>query len=110
MASSEEYLEFIIGQLGTLDEVSSKKMMGEYILYFRGKIFGGIYDDWILVKITKTSRELMLGAIEELPYDEENIIYQELNVYYDVKKVIEDIENIKYPEFENILKYFYGIS
>ncbi len=69
MASSQEYLDFIIGQLDTLDDISFRKMMGEYILYFRGKIFGGIYDDRFLVKITKTSRHLMLGAIEELLYD-----------------------------------------
>lgn len=69
MASSQEYLDFIIGQLDKLDNVSSRKMMGEYILYFRGKIFGGIYDDRLLVKITKASRELMLEAVEELPYD-----------------------------------------
>lgn len=69
MASSKEYLDFIIGQLDTLDNVSSRKMMGEYILYFREKIFGGIYDDRFLVKITKASRRLMLEATEELPYD-----------------------------------------
>ncbi|KZL88549.1 TfoX/Sxy family protein [Clostridium magnum] len=69
MASSQEYLDFIIGQLDTLDDISFRKMMGEYILYFRGKVFGGIYDDRLLVKITKSSRELMLEAIEELPYD-----------------------------------------
>lgn len=69
MASSQEYLDFIIEQLYTLDDVSYRKMMGEYILYYRGKIFGGIYDDRLLVKITKASRQLMLEAIEELPYD-----------------------------------------
>lgn len=69
MASSEEYLDFIIGQLDTLNNISYRKMMGEYILYFQGKIFGGIYDDRFLVKITKVSRQLMLEATEELPYD-----------------------------------------
>lgn len=69
MASSQEYLDFIIGQLDMLNDISFRKMMGEYILYFRGKIFGGIYDDRFLVKITKSSRQLMLDATEELPYD-----------------------------------------
>ena len=69
MASSQEYLDFIIEQLHTLDDVSYRKMMGEYILYYRGKIFGGIYDDRLLVKITNASRQLMIEAIEELPYD-----------------------------------------
>ncbi len=69
MASSKEYLDFIIEQLDTLSNISYKKMMGEYILYFQGKIFGGIYDDRFLVKITKTSKQLMPEAIEEFPYD-----------------------------------------
>jgi TfoX/Sxy family transcriptional regulator of competence genes len=69
MASSKEYLDFIIEQLDTLSNISCKKMMGEYILYFQGKIFGGIYDDRFLVKITKTSKQLMPQAIEELPYE-----------------------------------------
>lgn len=68
MASSQEYLDFIIEQLDTLDDISYRKIMGEYILYFRGKIFGGIYDDRFLIKITKVSKQLMLEAIEELPY------------------------------------------
>jgi TfoX/Sxy family transcriptional regulator of competence genes len=69
MASSQEYLGFIIEQLDTVSDISYKKMMGEYILYYQGKIFGGIYDDRFLVKITKTSKQLMPEAIEELPYD-----------------------------------------
>jgi TfoX/Sxy family transcriptional regulator of competence genes len=69
MASSQEYLDFIIEQLDTLSDISYRKMMGEYILYFQGKIFGGIYDDRFLVKITKTSKQLMLEANEEFPYD-----------------------------------------
>lgn len=69
MASNQEYLDFIIEQLHILDDVSYRKMMGEYILYYRGKIFGGIYDNRFLVKITNSSRQLMSDAIEELPYD-----------------------------------------
>jgi TfoX/Sxy family transcriptional regulator of competence genes len=69
MASSKEYLDFVIEQFDTMDDVSYRKMMGEYILYYRGKIFGGIYDDRLLVKITKSSEQLMPEAIKELPYD-----------------------------------------
>ncbi len=58
MASSQEYSDFIIEQLDTLNNISYRKMMGEYILYFQGKIFGGIYDDRFLVKITKVSRHM----------------------------------------------------
>jgi TfoX/Sxy family transcriptional regulator of competence genes len=69
MASSQEYLDFIMEQLDEIEDVSYKKMMGEYILYFRGKVFGGIYDDRFLVKITKASKQLILDAIEEFPYE-----------------------------------------
>ena len=54
MASSKEYLDFILEQLSGLDEITYKAMMGEYIIYYRGKIVGGIYDDRFLVKPTKS--------------------------------------------------------
>ena len=69
MASSKEYLDFILEQLSELDEVSSRVMMGEYILYYRGKIIGGIYDDRFLVKPTKSAAAMMPDAEKELPYD-----------------------------------------
>ena len=69
MASSKEYLHFILEQLSDLDDVSYRPMMGEYILYYRGKIVGGIYDDRLLVKKTRSALELMPAAICELPYE-----------------------------------------
>ena len=69
MASSKEYLHFILEQLSDLDDVSYRPMMGEFILQYRGKIIGGIYDDRLLVKKTKAALELMPAAICELPYD-----------------------------------------
>ena len=69
MASSKEYLNYILEQLGSLDEISSRPMMGEYIIYHKGKVIGGIYDNRFLLKQTKSSRELMPGAPLELPYD-----------------------------------------
>ena len=68
MASSKEYLHFILEQLSALDDISYRAMMGEYILYYRGKIVGGIYDDRLLVKKTKAALELMPAAICNLPY------------------------------------------
>ena len=53
MASSKEYLEFVLEQLAELDEITYRTMMGEYIIYYRGKIVGGIYDDRLLVKPIK---------------------------------------------------------
>lgn len=69
MASSKEYLDFIMDQLSGLDEVSHRAMMGEYIIYYRGKIVGGIYDDRFLVKPTKSAKAKMPGADLEVPYE-----------------------------------------
>ena len=68
MASSKSYLEFIIDQLSGLDGISWRAMMGEYIIYYRGKIVGGIYDDRFLVKDTVSAREMMPRAERERPY------------------------------------------
>ena len=69
MASSKEYLDFILEQLSELDGITYKQMMGEYILYLRGKIVGGIYDDRFLVKPTKSAAAMMPDADRELPYE-----------------------------------------
>jgi len=69
MASSREYLHFILEQLSDLDDISYRPMMGEFILYYRGKIAGGIYDDRLLVKKTRSALELMPAVICELPYE-----------------------------------------
>ena len=68
MASSKEYLHFILEQLSDLDDISYRSMMGEYIIYYRGKIIGGIYDDRLLVKRTKSAMEHMPTAICDFPY------------------------------------------
>lgn len=69
MASSKEYLDFILEQLSELDDVTYHAMMGEYIIYCRGKIVGGIYDDRFLVKPTKSAAAMMPDADRELPYE-----------------------------------------
>ena len=69
MASSKEYLHFILEQLSDLEDISYRSMMGEYILYYHGKIVGGIYDDRLLVKKTRSALELMPAAICEFPYE-----------------------------------------
>ena len=69
MASSKEYLDFILEQLSELEEISYRAMMGEYIIYYRGKIMGGIYDDRFLVKPFKSAIAYMPNAKYELPYD-----------------------------------------
>ena len=69
MASSKEYLDFILEQLSGLDDVSYRAMMGEYIIYYRDKVVGGIYDDRFLVKPTKSAAAMMPSADMELPYE-----------------------------------------
>lgn len=69
MASSKDYLEYILEQLRDLEEISYRPMMGEYVLYYRGKVFGGIYDNRFLVKPVKSALELMPDASFELPYE-----------------------------------------
>jgi TfoX/Sxy family transcriptional regulator of competence genes len=69
MASSKEYLDFILGQLSGLEDITYRAMMSEYILYYKGKIVGGIYDDRLLVKPVKAAIAYMPTASYELPYD-----------------------------------------
>ena len=69
MASTKEYLDFILEQLSDLDEIRFRAMMGEYILYYRGRVIGGIYDDRMLVKPVPAAVKLMPDASMELPYD-----------------------------------------
>ena len=69
MASSKEYLQFILEQLSDLEEINYRAMMGEYILDYRSRIAGGIYDDRLLVKPTKSAVSYMVTATYELPYE-----------------------------------------
>ena len=69
MASHKEYLDFILEQISELEEITYRAMMGEYIIYYRGKIVGGIYDDRLLVKPVKSAISLMPDANYELPYE-----------------------------------------
>ena len=68
MASSKQYLDFILEQLSSLKNITCRAMMGEYIIYYQGKIVGGIYDDRFLVKPTKSAIAMMPNATMELPY------------------------------------------
>ena len=69
MASSKEYLDFILGQLSELDEITYRAMMGEFIIYYRGRIVGGIYDDRLLVKPIEAAIRYMPAATYESPYE-----------------------------------------
>ena len=96
MASSKEYPEFVLEQLSELDGITCKAMMGEYILYYRGKVFGGIYDDRFLVKPVPSSLKMMPDAQRELPYDgaKEMLLVDNL----DDRKFLRDLLNAMYNE------------
>lgn len=81
MASTKEYLNFILEQLSELNEITYRAMMGEYIIYYQKKIIGGIYDDRLLVKPVQAARELMPEASYELPYEgaKEMLLVQNVN-------------------------------
>lgn len=69
MASSKQYLEFVLEQLSEIEGITSRAMMGEYVLYYQGRVFGGIYDNRFLVKPTRSAAALMPNAQSELPYE-----------------------------------------
>ncbi len=102
MASSKEYLEFILEQLSGLDEISYRAMMGEYIIYYRGKIVGGIYDDRFLVKPTKSATAMMPDADTELPYEGAKEMLLVDNV--DNKDFLRDLLETMYEELPIVKK------
>ena len=69
MASTKSYLEYVLDLLSDLDGISYRAMMGEYVLYYQGRVFGGIYDDRFLVKPVKSAVAMLPDAERELPYD-----------------------------------------
>ena len=87
MASSKEYRDFILEQLSQLKDISCKSMMGEYLLYYKGVLFGGIYDDRFLVK--KTSSNAKYNMCDAIPYDGAKAMYLVDDV--DNKEALEDI-------------------
>ena len=99
MASSKEYLDFILEQLSEVEEITYRVMMGEYILYYRGKIVGGIYDDRLLIKPVKSAISLMPDATYELPYEgaKEMLLVDDV----DNKDFLTQLFNAMYEELPN---------
>ena len=96
MASRKEYLNYILEQLSGLDEITHRAMMGEFSLYYRGKIVGGIYDDRLLVKPVKSAVAYMPAARYELPYEgaKEMLLVDEV----DNKEFLTGLFNAMYDE------------
>ena len=99
MASSKEYLEYVLDQLSELGDVSYRAMMGEYILYYKGKVVGGIYDNRFLVKPTKSAVKMMPDAKKELPYEgaKEMLLVDDI----DNKDFLKDLLEAMYEELPN---------
>lgn len=68
MPSSKEFLDFVLTQLSALPDITYRAMMGEYIIYYRGKIIGGIYDNRLLIKPTTAAQKIISNATKETPY------------------------------------------
>ena len=82
MATTKEYKEFILEQLETLDRIECKPMMGEYLLYYNKVLFGGIYDDRLLVKIVDNNKKYNMQ--ESIPYEGAKPMY-----------LVDDVDNIE---------------
>ena len=96
MASSKDYLQFVLEQLSELQEITYRAMMGEFIIYYRGKIVGGIYDDRLLVKPTKSAISYMPTVTYEIPYEnaKEMLLVEEV----DNKDFLTGLFNMMYDE------------
>lgn len=96
MASSKDYLDFILGQLSELEEITYRAMMGEFIIYYHSKIVGGIYDDRLLVKPVKSAISYMPTVLYELPYKgaKEMLLVDEV----DNKEFLAGLFNAMYEE------------
>lgn len=96
MASNKEYLKYILEQLSALDEISYRSMMGEFIIYYRGRIVGGIYDNRLLVKPVKAAISYMKTAQYELPYEgaKEMLLVDEV----DSKEFLTGLFHVMYEE------------
>ena len=73
MATTKDYRDFILEQLNLLDNITCKSMMGEYLLYYNGILFGGIYDDRLLVKIVDNNKKYNMQ--ESIPYENAKLMY-----------------------------------
>ena len=96
MASSKEYLDFILDQFSELEEMSYRQMMGEYILYYRGKIIGGIYDNRLLLKPVKVVTDQLEQTRLERPYEgaKEMILLEDLEDKSFLARIIRDMYEV----------------
>ena len=89
MATSKEFKDFVLEQLSMLNEITAKPMMGEYLLYYQGVLFGGIYDNRLLVKKTKTNEKYQME--EQIPYPNAKPMYlvEEVDCPVKLKEIVQ---------------------
>ena len=93
MPSTQDYCDFVLDQLSLLSDITTRKMMGEYVFYYKGKVFGGIYDNRFLVKVTPSSKALMPGAPLETPYPggKKMLLVEDIDNREFLKKLVESM-------------------
>lgn len=94
MATTKEYKDYVLEQLNLLDDITCKTMMGEYLLYYKGVLFGGIYDNRLLVKITSANKKYNMR--ESIPYEKAKPMYLVNNI--DNKEILKEIVFDTYKE------------
>lgn len=96
MATSKEYKDFILEQLDLLDNITCKAMMGEFLLYYNDVLFGGIYDNRLLVKIVETNKKYNMQ--EQIPYETAKLMY-----------LVDDVDNKELLK-EIVIETYKGLS
>ena len=93
MPSTQDYCDFVLDQLSLLPDITSRKMMGEYILYYKGKVFGGIYDNRFLVKPVEAAKKMMPAAPLEVPYPggKKMLLVEDIDNREFLKKLVESM-------------------
>ena len=93
MPSTQDYCDFVLDQLSLLPDISSRKMMGEYVFYYKGKVFGGIYDNRFLVKPVEAAKKMMPDAHLEVPYPggKKMLLVEDIDNREFLKKLVESM-------------------
>ena len=102
MASSREFLDFVLEQLSLLSDIDYRSMMGEYVIYYRGKVIGGIYDNRFLVKSTPSVLKIMPNAKMEIPYPKGRPMVMVTDV--ENPELLKRLFNVMYDELPNVKK------
>ena len=110
MASRKEFLEYILEQLSELEEITYRAMMGEYIIYYKGRIAGGIYDDRLLIKPVKSAIDYVSDIRYEVPYEgaKEMILIEEVDNKEYLTELFKAIyDDLPTPKKKKITTYFF---